>query len=61
MAVLDGDHVGAPRPEAYLRSKAGHYPFLEHAAKFNQDVLEFLKSEEVRGVSPDYPVVRAAQ
>jgi pimeloyl-ACP methyl ester carboxylesterase len=26
--------------------KAGHYPFLEHAAKFNQVVLEFLKSEQ---------------
>jgi pimeloyl-ACP methyl ester carboxylesterase len=26
--------------------QAGHYPFLEHAAKFNQVVLEFLKSEQ---------------
>jgi len=26
--------------------KAGHYPFLEHAAKFHQVVLEFLKSEQ---------------
>lgn len=25
--------------------KAGHYPFLEHADKFNQLVLEFLKSQ----------------
>ena len=24
--------------------KAGHYPFLEHAEKFNSLVLEFLKS-----------------
>jgi pimeloyl-ACP methyl ester carboxylesterase len=27
-----------------LIDKAGHYPFLEHADKFNQIVLEFLKS-----------------
>jgi pimeloyl-ACP methyl ester carboxylesterase len=28
-----------------LIDKAGHYPFLEHADKFNQIVLEFLKSQ----------------
>jgi 2-hydroxy-6-oxonona-2,4-dienedioate hydrolase len=28
-----------------LFEKAGHYPFLEHADKFNQVVLEFLKSQ----------------
>jgi 2-hydroxy-6-oxonona-2,4-dienedioate hydrolase len=28
-----------------LFEKAGHYPFLEHADKFNQAVLEFLKSQ----------------
>jgi 2-hydroxy-6-oxonona-2,4-dienedioate hydrolase len=28
-----------------LFEKAGHYPFLEHADKFNQLVLEFLKSQ----------------
>jgi pimeloyl-ACP methyl ester carboxylesterase len=28
-----------------LFDKAGHYPFLEHADKFNQTVLEFLKSQ----------------
>jgi 2-hydroxy-6-oxonona-2,4-dienedioate hydrolase len=28
-----------------LFDKAGHYPFLEHADKFNQAVLEFLKSQ----------------
>ena len=28
-----------------LFDKAGHYPFLEHAEKFNQVVLDFLKSQ----------------
>jgi 2-hydroxy-6-oxonona-2,4-dienedioate hydrolase len=28
-----------------LFDKAGHYPFLEHAEKFNQTVLEFLKTQ----------------
>jgi pimeloyl-ACP methyl ester carboxylesterase len=28
-----------------LFDKAGHYPFLEHAERFNQVVLEFLKSQ----------------
>jgi pimeloyl-ACP methyl ester carboxylesterase len=28
-----------------LFEKAGHYPFLEHAEKFNRAVLEFLKSQ----------------
>jgi pimeloyl-ACP methyl ester carboxylesterase len=28
-----------------LIDRAGHYPFLEQAEKFNQIVLEFLKSQ----------------
>jgi pimeloyl-ACP methyl ester carboxylesterase len=28
-----------------LFDKAGHYPFLEHADRFNQVVLDFLKSQ----------------
>jgi pimeloyl-ACP methyl ester carboxylesterase len=28
-----------------LFDKAGHYPFLEHAERFNQTVLEFLKTQ----------------
>ena len=28
-----------------LFDKAGHYPFLEHADRFNQVVLEFLKTQ----------------
>jgi pimeloyl-ACP methyl ester carboxylesterase len=28
-----------------LIDRAGHYPFLEHPDKFNQVVMEFLKSQ----------------
>ena len=37
-------NVGSKQPDKVLFDKAGHYPFLEHADKFNSLVLEFLKS-----------------
>jgi 2-hydroxy-6-oxonona-2,4-dienedioate hydrolase len=46
-AVANADKLNAAikNSRKVLFDKAGHYPFLEHADKFNQVVLEFLKSQ----------------
>jgi pimeloyl-ACP methyl ester carboxylesterase len=46
-AVANADKLNAAikNSRKILFEKAGHYPFLEHADKFNQAVLEFLKSQ----------------
>jgi pimeloyl-ACP methyl ester carboxylesterase len=46
-AVANADKLNAAikNSRKVLFEKAGHYPFLEHADKFNQVVLEFLKSQ----------------
>jgi 2-hydroxy-6-oxonona-2,4-dienedioate hydrolase len=46
-AVANADKLNAAikNSRKILFEKAGHYPFLEHADKFNQVVLEFLKSQ----------------
>jgi pimeloyl-ACP methyl ester carboxylesterase len=46
-AVANADKLNAAikNSRKVLFEKAGHYPFLEHADKFNQAVLEFLKSQ----------------
>jgi 2-hydroxy-6-oxonona-2,4-dienedioate hydrolase len=46
-AVANADKLNGAikNSRKFLFEKAGHYPFLEHADKFNQVVLEFLKSQ----------------
>jgi pimeloyl-ACP methyl ester carboxylesterase len=46
-SVANADKLNAAikNSRKVLFDKAGHYPFLEHADKFNQVVLEFLKSQ----------------
>ncbi|HEY4407815.1 MAG TPA: alpha/beta hydrolase [Xanthobacteraceae bacterium] len=46
-SVANADKLNAAikNSRKILFDKAGHYPFLEHADKFNQAVLEFLKSQ----------------
>jgi len=46
-AVANADKLNAAikNSRKVLFDKAGHYPFLEHADKFNQVVLDFLKSQ----------------
>ncbi len=45
--VANADRLNAAikNSRKVLIDKAGHYPFLEHADRFNQIVLEFLKSQ----------------
>jgi 2-hydroxy-6-oxonona-2,4-dienedioate hydrolase len=45
VANADKLHAAIKGSRKVLIDKAGHYPFLEHADKFNQIVLEFLKSQ----------------
>jgi 2-hydroxy-6-oxonona-2,4-dienedioate hydrolase len=45
VANADKLNVAIKNSRKILFEKAGHYPFLEHADKFNQAVLEFLKSQ----------------
>jgi 2-hydroxy-6-oxonona-2,4-dienedioate hydrolase len=44
-ANADKLNAAIKNSQKVLFDKAGHYPFLEHADKFNQVVLEFLKSQ----------------
>jgi 2-hydroxy-6-oxonona-2,4-dienedioate hydrolase len=46
-AVANADKLNGAikNSRKFLFEKAGHYPFLEHVDKFNQVVLEFLKSQ----------------
>jgi pimeloyl-ACP methyl ester carboxylesterase len=46
-SVANADKLNATikNSRKVLFEKAGHYPFLEHADKFNRLVLEFLKSQ----------------
>jgi pimeloyl-ACP methyl ester carboxylesterase len=45
-AIADKFKAAIKNSRKVMFDNSGHYPFLEHAAKFNQVVLEFLKSEQ---------------
>jgi pimeloyl-ACP methyl ester carboxylesterase len=45
-AIADKFKAAIKNSRKVMFDNSGQYPFLEHAAKFNQVVLEFLKSEQ---------------